>query len=342
MNFHNLKSSLYVQRGRSLVEIMIALVIGLLILLAVTSLFIANKQTYRTQDDKSKLDEEGRLALHLIITHVRMAGYATLLSATEMEPVVKDSTSGAGVVKKVMVEPRTYTNLKANYTGAADFDAIRGCVHGFVNPAAIPLSCASSGGSDAISIGYVIDERSGNAVAAAAGGPATIPVDCLGAQITPQPAIEKIDAKRIAGVNAYYVSENRFFIKDNPTTKNPELYCQGNGGMSGAATAFPNPAQPIAENVEEMRITYGVSSKSGAQLADRFVSAAEINGVDLQWSNVISARICLIVRSANDLLTTAPQAYRDCNDNLVTAPDRRLRGVFSSTVTIRSRAAGAT
>ena len=48
--------------GRSLVELMIALTISMVILIALVTLFIANKQGYRLTDDKARLDEEGRLA----------------------------------------------------------------------------------------------------------------------------------------------------------------------------------------------------------------------------------------------------------------------------------------
>ena len=47
--------------GRSLVELMIALTISLVILMALVTLFLVNMQTYRLTDDKARLDEEGRL-----------------------------------------------------------------------------------------------------------------------------------------------------------------------------------------------------------------------------------------------------------------------------------------
>ncbi|MDO8336141.1 MAG: hypothetical protein Q7T74_05185, partial [Candidatus Saccharibacteria bacterium] len=56
-------------QGRSLVELMIALTISMVILIALVTLFTANKQIYRVIDDKARLDEEGRLAISLIAFH---------------------------------------------------------------------------------------------------------------------------------------------------------------------------------------------------------------------------------------------------------------------------------
>lgn len=68
------------QRGLTLLELMISMAIGLVIVLAVTSLFLNTSQTFRTQDDASRLDEAGRFALDTLTRAVRHAGYENWLS----------------------------------------------------------------------------------------------------------------------------------------------------------------------------------------------------------------------------------------------------------------------
>ena len=63
------------QRGLTLIEIMVALLIGSFLLAGVIQIFIVNKQTYRAQENLSRLQEDGRFALDLLNRYLRLAGY---------------------------------------------------------------------------------------------------------------------------------------------------------------------------------------------------------------------------------------------------------------------------
>ncbi len=65
----------YKQRGISLVEIMVALVAGLLMLAGVIQIFLANKQTYRINEAAARIQENARIAMELLGRQVRMVGY---------------------------------------------------------------------------------------------------------------------------------------------------------------------------------------------------------------------------------------------------------------------------
>ena len=60
------------QTGLSLIEIMIALLIGAFLIGGVLQIFISSKQTYRMQQNLSRLQENGRFALDFIGRDVRM------------------------------------------------------------------------------------------------------------------------------------------------------------------------------------------------------------------------------------------------------------------------------
>jgi type IV pilus assembly protein PilW len=62
------------QRGLSLVELMIGMVLGLLLAGAVLQVYLSTKMTFNTQDQKSVLEESGRYALEVVARDVRMAG----------------------------------------------------------------------------------------------------------------------------------------------------------------------------------------------------------------------------------------------------------------------------
>ncbi len=63
------------QTGMTLIEIMIALLIGAFLLGGVLQIFINSKQTYRMQENLSRLQENGRFAMEFLARDIRMAGY---------------------------------------------------------------------------------------------------------------------------------------------------------------------------------------------------------------------------------------------------------------------------
>ena len=65
----------FCQRGVSLVELMVALVLSLILVAGVGQIYMGSKQTYRTQDGQSRLQENARYALEVLTRDIRSAGY---------------------------------------------------------------------------------------------------------------------------------------------------------------------------------------------------------------------------------------------------------------------------
>ena len=191
-------ASLYVRRkgsGRTLVELMIALSLGLFVMLGITSLFAANKKSFTVADDKGRLEEEGRLALNLMAYHVRMAGYGSL--TTPKESYTDDQNGNKQVAA-------LFTNFGNQSTGASE-NAIRGCAGGFADPSkdVSSIACVAGTTSDAFLVRYVVDQdtvTSGSATA----------TDCLGAAVQLSPAIPESPGR--AASPAFYLIENRFYV----------------------------------------------------------------------------------------------------------------------------------
>ena len=70
------------QSGLTIVELLIAVFIGLVIVTGVIQVFISSKQTYRVQDNLSRLQENGRFALEVLGNTVRIAGFKGNLSTS--------------------------------------------------------------------------------------------------------------------------------------------------------------------------------------------------------------------------------------------------------------------
>lgn len=63
------------QRGLSLVELMIALVLSLVVWRVTTGIYVSNKQTYRFLDQYSAIQENGRFAIFFLREHILQAGF---------------------------------------------------------------------------------------------------------------------------------------------------------------------------------------------------------------------------------------------------------------------------
>jgi type IV pilus assembly protein PilW len=62
--------------GMSLIELMIAMVIGLVLMAGVISVFVSSKRGYSTNTAVAQIQENARFALGFVTPVVRMAGYA--------------------------------------------------------------------------------------------------------------------------------------------------------------------------------------------------------------------------------------------------------------------------
>jgi type IV pilus assembly protein PilW len=74
------------QKGMTLVEIMIALLIGAFLLGGVMQIFLSAKQTYRVQEALSRLQENGRFAMDFVGRDIRMADYRACPAALLLNP----------------------------------------------------------------------------------------------------------------------------------------------------------------------------------------------------------------------------------------------------------------
>lgn len=82
------------QRGFSLVELMVAMVLGLLITGAAVSLFSTNQRTFQLQQAKSQLQEQGQLAMRFIVDDVRMAGFRDQSVASDEPAILASAVAG--------------------------------------------------------------------------------------------------------------------------------------------------------------------------------------------------------------------------------------------------------
>ncbi len=92
------------QMGFSIVELMVALVLGLLLIGGVVNIFMTNQQSFRTNENMGRMQENARISFELMAREVRQAG-GNLCGTTLMANVLNNATTAwtsnwdAGVIE---------------------------------------------------------------------------------------------------------------------------------------------------------------------------------------------------------------------------------------------------
>jgi type IV pilus assembly protein PilW len=312
--------------GLSLIEMMISIAIGLLIMLAILAMYSGASAAARTAEAQGRMNEDAHAALTILTQQIRMTG---------ANPKQANRTSAA---------PR-------NPVFTANSYAIRGCDGTFSNISAAAATTPQSltcGGStttlpDSIVVSYEADRF--NTVPTTAG----LATDCTGSALTSVAGTATVvtgATTSIANIT-YTVADNRFYVRTVTGVASPSLYCKGSNSTI---------EQPMVENVEDLQFLYGTSPASTASgtvagyltassvetdaNADAAgASLATLATSQLRWARVVTVRICVLVRSEQEVATNAASAqYIGCNGSLVSdPPDRRLRRAYQTTVVLRNR-----
>ncbi len=107
------------ESGLTLVELMVAMAIGLFLVAVIGTLFVGAKQTYRSQDNLSRLQENGRFAMELLGRNIRDAGYTNISFAPPASKYAAPSaTSFSGTA--ITGTNGTQDSITVSYDAATD------------------------------------------------------------------------------------------------------------------------------------------------------------------------------------------------------------------------------
>lgn len=351
------------QQGLSLIELMIAITLGLILITGVLQVFISSKTVYTTQQALSRIQETGRLAVDFLARDIRMAGYmgcASRSSEMKVTNMLKNSASFKYDFNTAIVG-YTAATLPANHglnpTPLANTDifALRGAYGSGVEVTKNNMSGTLFASNKGIEAGAC--SGGGNRVSGICEGDILVVTDCTKARVfqvtnlqavqggtemnvvhsgnnTNQPGNEDSswggnsgsdDEKFKPGSEILSATNITYFIAPG-TSGRPSLW-QNNNGVN----------LELLEGVEDMSVRYGVDSNSD-YVPDNYLLAGQIVNV-ADWEKVVALRVELLVASIEDGVIPETQKYSfegvdDVEPNPV---DRRLRQVFSATVGIRSR-----
>ena len=108
------------QAGFTLVELMVAMTLGMVLMIVISNVFVASKESYRTTEDMSRLQENARFAVTHLGRVLRMASYVddptqVSVTRTAVFPIATlaavTGTEGSGT---------TSDSVTVRYQGSAD------------------------------------------------------------------------------------------------------------------------------------------------------------------------------------------------------------------------------
>lgn len=341
------------QRGLSLVELLVAIALGLFLSWGATQAFLSGKQTYSLQQALSRIQENVRLSQELI-------GYD-----------VRDAGNYGCAVGKFVVNGNAANTLPNNTRTEFNFaHAVYG-VDG-VNAGLVPFNPVTALDPPRLAGTDILVVRTSTNLGAEVLGPATTPVGSI-----PTAAAITISNRGLLVTDVLSLADctrNFIFIPNglNPAGAtavinhpfgdpplpgstvlrlNTAIYYVANNAAGRPALyrrMLNGNSEELMGGVENLQLQFGVDTNNDGDV-DLYSTPDLIT--DAQWSawndtggaglldsaeqNVVAVRYSLLLRSEEQLLE-APQTYT--YEGVVTvAPDRRLRQVFTNTVAIRSR-----
>lgn len=244
------------QRGLTMVELLVSIVLMGLVTLGTVTLYSATSQSYKTIDSSQALNDSARFAFEVIGQALRIAGY-----------------------QEYMRSDPTTTSLAGNlYPTVCTSSSPRCPVMGFNNSkiASIPTSAdfgaTNNGGinfSDTLGVTF-----SGSSLLSDPATPDKAVVDCQGvAQPLPMTSVTDL------GVSLFWITTGK--------GGEPELACISRGTGAGRSS------EAIVRGVETFQVMYGIDDSTPADsLPNKWVSAQNVT----DWMKVRAVRVGFVLR----------------------------------------------
>jgi type IV pilus assembly protein PilW len=347
-----------VHRGFSLVELMVALTISLVILAAISQIFVASRSTYTLEEGLARTQEAGRFAMEFLTQDIRMAGYAgcnSQLPSTSINNVAQPATTAyqflAGGIRGYRYAGTGSNNLTDwNPDLPADFFSngqVRAGTDVVIIQRGSTLDTSLTGNMGVVNATIQILGAASLAGQIQADDILMIS-DCKNADIFRATGVSNTSGTvTIAHANNNNTSNNlskayttqaqimklvsRAYYIGTGESGEPSLM-RKNLANSGAAPIIA--AEELVEGIEDMRIMYGEDTDA---TSDNVPNLYRLADSVANWEKIVGMRVGFLARTTSDVdqrLDTKTHAF----DGITMNPtdDHRRRQLFLSTVQVRN------
>lgn len=324
--------SVKLQRGVTLIELLVALVMTGMITLATIAMYNMSSQSYKTLDGNQELQSRARFAFELITQAARVAGYEDRVGRLGDVADPLSSHRLGSVFAKVGSVPQSAT------------DTLIYPIHGADN-AIIPPTSTNNPEYDGVN-----DLGGVNASD-------TVAFRFFGSGVLSNGANNDGSSVDCQGIRRGYPMSN--LIVDIPVSLfhvrlgaagEPELQCIALTNPDTAPTLLRDTA-PVVRGVETLQVMYGIDSDAATNnqgVPNKWVSAKNMTVVE--WTRVRAIKVGLVIRGEPGSAEAGPQlplyplgeafaGGATTADYKFTPPaggDGRLRKAFNTTILLRN------
>lgn len=314
----------WAQRGMTLVELMVAIAIGLFLSLVLYAAYMNSSRLFSLQDHLAEMQDSGRAAIEVLQRESRLIGYLGCVNESSL--ATPPFTSLMGYESASSVVPAISSTEFSGVTGHA-LVIRHGAYKSLPLTATMTSNTSMTAGSDEF------------------GWKGTTPTmlisDCVGAEQFTASAITAAGTTTTLSsgspLGRLYTAtarvrpvETSIFFLATPTGKSqPSLYQRLSNG-------YVNVDLRVADNVAEWKLSYATGTE------DSKLSASGRKASDLaaaEWKNVKSIRVDLLLISRKPTLDE-PAGYWFDFANVTSKTDRYLRKEMATTIAVRNRITG--
>lgn len=339
------------QRGFGLVELMIAITLGLFLSAAVIQVFLATNASSKVQDSLAQIQENARFAMRFLGKEIRMAGYM-------------GCSSIGNITVNVIAVPASNVNFNLSTALVGEDNVTAGNTLGALAGSDV-LHIKKASENDVNVTGNMATTNANlqieNNSLGFATGDYVMVSDCVNAdvfRIVNNPGNNGNAATTLTHSNGQGLNSSNnlsklyqtdaevfsfesvdYFVRDtgrDTASGLPinSLYMRrlvaGSGGVISAATE-------LVEGVENMQLSYGVDT-DGDRAVDEYQDGTAIS----DWTNVLSVRISLLMVASEENIVGKTgsgnaQSIIDVNGNVVANTDGRFRQIFTNVFAIRNK-----
>ncbi|WP_066016221.1 PilW family protein [Endozoicomonas atrinae] len=344
-----------IEKGFSLVEMMIALALGLVLFTGVGHLVLASSRSWALQDELARVQESARLALDILGQSISTAAYSGCPAQANLANLLYTETDNRqwmmhfdkgvlGIPSGNSVEQQLDSNAISEAIIIHSVDSNQAALVSGHNTGTATVTLGESHGHDEGDLLALISSDCGQvsifrAGAATTNSVVTHPAAASGSLYNCISQLQgnfschgsTVDSSNInhQGSRLAPLQSYAFYLRESNNV--PTLYRKLAGEYTSGNSIN---AEALVEGIEGLNIRYGVDSDNDG-VANRYMTAVEITPYSDEWRNIITVKLELLVRSFTEVAPEA-QAYFFAGQRVL-PNDLYVRRSFMKTIKLRNR-----
>ncbi|MFT3929811.1 MAG: PilW family protein [Spongiibacteraceae bacterium] len=355
-------SHFHSSRGFSIVELMIAIVLGLILIAGVIQVFLGNRQTQLTEQAVARVQEAGRLAIDFIEADMRGAGFYGTGTLPDTSVATPPSIQNDVINAAQFNEANFTSNAVRVYSRATSGTWVPSDPSGQTDIAGAVTVANSRPGSDLIAVFY--GEMTAAEISGSVSGASSVSITTNGACFkqndlvmlakpgyvtifrvtnTPSCSAASTTLAHATSANTTGSFSNSYDQYAHVMKLHTQIYYVADTGRDNSAgdpvwalyrSSDGAAAEELVEGIEFLKLAYGARLSSGNI---RYGDASVISA-----NQIVSARVGVLAQSLDSVRTTSDTSSYSLPGATITAAmhggGKALRRVFTTNIELRNRA----